>query len=156
MYAFIFTASTNIVNFLFEHDQWEILELSMIATMLVGIVIVLAIAVVSSFDAVRVDKLWKIILSAICASIAILWTIYLQLWLYQSGGVDVEITESIGLPLTGIKISTSRVLGIFLAKQAWNTWRRSKINRCVCIKYTPFIKWVNSKDVSDRIHNVSP
>ena len=137
----------NIINFGYKYDEWENAELSMIATILIGIVIILAITIVSLFDAVRMDKIIKIIASGICALIAILWTILQQVTAYQGEQAFVEVVGRIGFSLTAINISTTRVLAIFLTKQAYNTWRRAKKNKCVSMKYTPYVKWINSDNV---------
>ena len=149
VYAFGHMITINIINYGYESDSFEIPYLSMIATSLIGIVIILAIAVMGLFDAVKMNKIWKIIVSGLCAVIAIMWTVLQQMNAYQEGDVYMEIGGGVGFSLTSIQISTTRVLAIFLTKQAYNTWKRSKKNKCVSMKYTPFIKWINSKDVND-------
>ena len=133
--AFGHVITVNIIYFGYRWNEWENATLSMIATILMGIVIILGIAVVSLFDAVKMNKIWKIIVSGLCALLAILWTISQQFTAYQAGEVFVEISGEIGFSLIAINISTTRVLAIFLAKQAYNTWQTTKKNQCGSMKY---------------------
>ena len=141
MYAFGFLVSGAIHYYVFDYNKWENIVLSVFATTLIGIVIIFSIICMSLFDGVRVHKIWKIVLSAICAIIAVLWTIYLQIILFNDGGLFLKIGDNFGFSITAIEISTTRVLAIFLWKQAYNTYRNAPKHKCVSLKYTPYITW---------------
>ena len=152
-YAFGYMINGSIINFGYKADTFEMPWLSLIARILIELVVIMAIAITGLYDAVKMHKVWKVVICLICALTAILVMIRQQLIAYQDGDVYMRISDGIGFSLTATQISITRVLAIFLTKQAWFTWKRAPRNKCVSMKYTPFIEWINSKEDENKQRN---
>ena len=61
--------------------------------------------------------------------------------LFYEQDTVINISNNISISLLVIKISTYRILAIFICKQA--ILRFINKNKYVLIKYTPYIKWIN-------------
>ena len=143
-YAFAYGIYDCIINFGYKADTFESPWVSFFGRFLMIFVIGNSVAIVGSFDAVRMNKIWKIVVSTLCAFIALAITVKQQLTAYQDGDIYLNITDTIGFSLSSSIISVTRVLSIFLAKQAYFTWKRTersqtKLDKCVSMKYTPYI-----------------
>ena len=103
--------------------------------------IVLASMFIGSFDALyHVGKGWKTSISAMAAFMFLFISINYQFLLPESEDViiKVPVTQSI-LSSHSLAASSARILSIFFSKQAIMSYIRK--NRCILIKYSPFIKW---------------
>ena len=150
-YAYAYGIYDIIINFGYKSETFDSPWVSFVARLLMIFVIGNSVAVVGMFDAVRMNKIWKIVVSTLCAFIAFAITLKQQLTAYQDGDIYLNITDTIGFSLTSSLISVTRVLSIFLAKQAYFTWKRTnrskdKLDKCVSMKYTPYIKWIDTRD----------
>ena len=65
--------------------------------------------------------------------------------------LSVELSENLSFSLKSVEVNSQQILCIFSWEQTVFTWYRK--NRCVLIKYSPYIKWIqpnnHQKDIQD-------
>lgn len=119
----------------------ELVKVSFYYLMFIPLIVVL-----TSFDAFHVSLSMKTTFAAICATMAsfqlILYTFYYDPASVELFGYEISVTSMI----TG----SSQILSIFFWKQA--ILSVVKRNRCILIKYSPYIKWENDTEQCPSMH----
>eukprot|EP01083_Nonionella_stella_P002580 7404_1 len=111
--------------------------------MLLCITFPLFITIISMFDAIHLGGYTKLILCFVVACIGTVFTIYFQFRVNVEEDMMVQVTSEHAFSLISMITSSMRVLTIFIWKQFYNTRRRRGPGKCVMIKYTPYMQWIN-------------
>ena len=137
------------------HRQYLYLAMNLISSILWLISLTLWVAVISSFDAMKVGRKWKIFFCALAGITCFMFSVEYQFLSPQSDDIVIHIPafDSI-LSFQSMIADAYIVLAIFFIKQAFFAYYRK--GRATIIKYIPFIKWIDdptsdSEVKSDKI-----
>ena len=127
-----------------DYDYYEI---RLIGEILLQSTAIFLIMILSSFDALHINHYSKIILSVITATTFTLVVINLLYTIYIVGYHPI-IETNIGydISLTSFSLNAYQMLAIFFWKQTVLTILDK--NRCVLIKYRPYICWNDASDIN--------
>ena len=156
VYGIIYVASSFCNYFILHWDDFKHVELMFVGRLFINIATILAVACISSTDAVYLSKKWRIIASGSYAALFTAISISLQIQGYQQEDDSVIfITDNLGFSLLQSQINAGRIIAIFFWKQTIQTIRK-KGSRCVLLKYSPYIKWHifsnNDNELEDQNH----
>jgi len=109
---------------------------------------ILVILIWSSLDALQFRRVVMLYFGIVISLIFTLSTIYMTLWASSHDEDDddsvVYITDSVSISLISMMDSALRVVTIFLWKQTIVSIVNRKHKKCILIKYSPFIEWVDT------------
>eukprot|EP01084_Bolivina_argentea_P272846 464635_1 len=113
---------------------------------------IIVILIWSSLDALQLPLYIKIYLGLLISIIYSLNALFISLYA-QSNGDDsiIHLTDSIAISLISYCESSIRIVAIFLWKQTLMSIL--KRNRCILIKYSPFIQWFDSTNIEIQMNN---
>ena len=116
---------------------------------------ILAICIVSAFDALYLYRLYKVCFSlsaALSLTFVMLFIMY-DTYFNDIDDVIIEIYADQTLSLRGIEIGALQVLTIFSWKQTYKTIRKK--DRCVLIKYSPYIQWIDNDNEENTNNTIN-
>merc|ERR1711933_404697 len=112
--------------FFSKQQQWQYIELRMLDTVLLNMI----------------TRIWKIVVSASLGFFCFGFSVYHEFFvLYDGDESIIFVTDGIAFSVVSMLANCHWILGLFLLKQALNTWRRSKEQKAVMIKITPVLSW---------------
>eukprot|EP01084_Bolivina_argentea_P185203 319401_1 len=146
IYAIQYVAATAI-NELVINPKENHPNLTMTWQILVGIWYIVGVIIVSSLDALKIDRKWKIAILTPACIMVVLWTLFLMF-----GSISNEserdnsiliITSDFAISLLMLQISGIRVVAIFFCKQLFSTIynKGNKKNKATSIVEIPRINW---------------
>ena len=130
--------------FIQNYQQWTYPKLKLATNIMLSCDIVFILTCVSLLDALYLKKYWKIMVSSLVAAVFVFWALMLQFRPY-SNDHNINISN-IEFSVKSIRISAFRTVAIFVLKQAVLHIFRTRYNRAVMIRCTPYLAWKSSEE----------
>ena len=154
-FEFSFKLVYAFVHAIFCGIYWDkIYKLNLFIIIAMNFKVIGTILWVSSFDGANMGRFSKTLFTSIFAFI--LTVISIQYSLYKLDGSSIVqyeiIINNFAISVTGMIAGSSRILAIFLWKQAILTFFSK--NKCVLIRYRPYVVWNTNDDDTTSDTNV--